>query len=152
MAMACSDDEVSNDAATPDATDQPAVTQAVSPEDAAAIDSAVRAFYQGYNDDSMIEALRHVRFSADDECGGATEHAFAYVELKRIEKLRYQVDEVNVNRVEGDTAQADVRISSFAIDSGQQVDNRLLLGFDFIRERDQWVYKDDPLPIKPFCP
>jgi len=100
----------------------------------------------------MVDATRYVTTTADAECGGATEHAFSYVELKQIENLRYEVNEVHVNRVEGETAQADVRISSFMISSGQQVDDRLLLGFDFIRERDQWVYDSDPLPIEAFCP
>lgn len=124
---------------------------AISPEDAAAIDNAIRAFYQAYNEDDMVGAISYVSISATQSCGGAPNHASAYVQLKRIENLRYEVDDVHLNSVTAEAAQADVRRSAFAVDTGHQIDFGLPLGFDFVREGGQWVHADDPLPASPFC-
>jgi len=120
------------------------------PDDVAGIEEAIRMLYQHYDEGSMVEVIRYVSTKATQECGGALNHASAYVELKQIEGLRYEVREIHINRIEGDTAQADVRLAAFRIDNGEEYGNPLLLGFDFVREV-RWVHTDDPLPVKPFC-
>lgn len=140
---------------TPVPTDTPApATPTVSPilREGPAIEGVVRVFFDAYNQGNMIIALRYVTAEADRDCGGITEHAFAYVELQRMEKLRYEVVEVKVTEVEADWASADVTLNSFDIGTGEQVDSRLTLGYQFERGLlGDWVFDSDPLPVAPFC-
>ena len=127
-------------------------TLPVSQQDAAAIGSVVRDFFAAYNEGNMVRATGYVTSDADRDCGGATNHAFAYTQLQRMEQLRYEVVEVQVGEVVGDTAAADVTINSFDTGSGKQVDEGLALGFQFIRDTfGDWVFDSDPLWIASFC-
>ena len=139
----------------PAPTDTPAPpTPTVSPisQEGPAIEGAVRGFFDAYNDGNMIKAIGYVTPEADGNCGGATNHAFAYVQLQRMEKLRYEVAEVTVTEVEPDRASADVVLNSFDIGTGEQVDFGLTLGFQFVRgPLNDWVFDSDPLPVAAFC-
>ena len=126
--------------------------------EAEAIRQTVQQYHQAYNDAregdterSFIGVLRYVDRRAADECGGALAHASAYVLMKRQMNERWEVGAIEINELEvledGDgTAQADVELSSYDIDTGEPV-IELLLGFHFMTELlspTGWVFTAAP--------
>lgn len=122
----------------------------------------VQRYFDAYNSSDFVRASGYVSEQAVGMCGGALNFALAFRQLQDSERLSYELVELTVNSVDGDRAFADVTINSYDIYSGKQLDDRLTLGQDFIRERHtveggevNWVLSPEPLPIlavMAFCP
>jgi hypothetical protein len=125
----------------------PVQVSAISAQDRAGIEAAVRGFFSSYSQGNMVSALAFVSATAAQQCGGATRHALAYAQLARTERTTYEF----VSAIVRDDASVDVVLDIYLSGGDKSDRTRITLGFSFVLEI-RWVFSGDPLKqVSVFC-
>lgn len=113
------------------------------------IHQTAKALFNYYSSDDFVNASGYVADRWVRTCGGALKFASAYRQMKEIEQLNYTLEDVNVTKLKGGRAFADVTESAYDVSTGQRYDKHFILGLWFVRDPTSptgWVF-EEPFPL-----
>ena len=117
--------------------------------------ATMEALLSYYNEEDFAHASAYVHDRFVQQCGGATNLAYAFAQNKNSERLNYIFHKLKVTEIEGRSARADVTYSARDEQSGELYDDHFIVGLAFVRNavRDTgWVLDElFPIGVGAFC-